>query len=255
MLSRLQRKILKINIPHAYFFDKLLESVQQPQKNLEKVSKIPEIPKNTGYTQDIDEKIKMFKSITKEKWDSIHKSAPQYTIYLNTGKDIKNYSMFLWGFRVAAGSAILVNMLIWSGYGFMLLGPTTSIICSASSIMSAGILYWIQRNLREGILLKITYDTQKQMFCFHRVAGDNKIQQEWVKPSDIGINLYGKEDQDWLYYNRKTYETYPTIGQGKWINEEILLYSLLQSNKKFKGVNPETVKIQAKPEQKQINKN
>ncbi len=176
----------------------------------------------------VAEKLQFYRSITLEKWAQLHQSAPQYTVYESNVEELNAYGKLLMLLRICLGTTGVVGVM--KLIGLLKVGALGTLGLVFVPGMAAAVTYGLIRHSQDELVVKIIYDTKRRMFCFTTVEGLQKLKEDWLYASDIGINLKASEDSSWIYYNKYTKQKYATIEKGKWLNEELFLYALLVAN-------------------------
>ena len=211
---------------HGIKFIRLSSDSNLPQKFVQ----VSEDSRTTSHLPSrIAQKVKMYRTITPDKWEQVHKSAPLYTIYITNQSEIDLYSRQLLLSRISLGTSVSIGFLTVSGLAFLAVNAYVAYVVSMFAIACTSMNYTSLKRMRADLLLKVTYDTQKRMFCFVTLGEKQTLKEDWLYPSEIGINLSEKKGKFWIYYNKTTMRKYATIGKGKWVNEEIFIYSLMRS--------------------------
>lgn len=206
---------------------------------------------STERLEELNRRVEMFRAVPEDKWAKIHSVDTQYTIFAISERQRANYSAMLYLFRCVVGCTAVIVSTNLLGIGVASALPHVANFFTVFSLLCAGFAYKSLDYMRKKMLVKVTYDTKKQMLCFTKVVNARDLKDTWVHPQDIGVCFDPKPRQNWIYYNKVTGEKYPTIGTGEWVNEELFLYSLLRINNYLPKKKLDDVKrVEGKADQK-----
>jgi len=229
MLVRIiPRQLFRCAIPAFFIINSNNQSILNDFPKAQETKLISE--NSGGYSEEIDKRIKMYTTTTEDKWNKIHSTETQYTIFTIADEEIVRYSYFLYLSRFLLGTSAFVAGSTVLGYGLVAVNLYLGYTTCGISLLATAAAYKFLDIMRGKVVIKVVYDTKKKMFCFTTILKARDLKETWVYPQDIGVNLNPRVDQNWIYYNKVTKDIYPTIGNGTWINEELFLYVLLKAN-------------------------